>query len=100
MKKDKKPGESAITRDAFPASKKIHVQGKIHNIKVAMREVSLTDTVDKFNGKTEKNDPVTIYDTSGPYTDENIQIDVKKGLPRLREKWILERGDVEELKSI
>jgi phosphomethylpyrimidine synthase len=100
MKKDKKPGDSVITRDTFPASKKIFVNGKIHDIKVAMREVALTDTVDKFNGKTEKNDPVTIYDTSGPYTDPNADIDVKKGLPRLREKWILERGDVEELNSI
>lgn len=100
MKKDKKPGDSVITRDGFPNSKKIYVKGSIHNIDVAMREISLNDTVDKFNGKTEKNDPVTVYDTSGPYTDPNINIDVKKGLPRLREKWILDRGDVEELKSI
>ena len=100
MKKDKKPGESAITRDAFPNSKKIYVKGKLHNINVAMREVELSDTIDKFNGKTEKNAPVTIYDTSGPYTDSNIEIDIKKGLPRIREKWILERGDVEQLNSI
>jgi phosphomethylpyrimidine synthase len=100
MKKDKKPGDSVITRDSFPNSKKIYVKGKLHNINVAMREVELTDTVDKFNGKVEKNEPVTIYDTSGPYTDTTTNIDVKKGLPRIREQWILERGDVEELNSI
>src|SRR6185369_17143223 len=54
-----------------------------------------------FKGdKTEKNDSVTVYDTSGPYTDPNIEIDLKKGLPRLRQEWIEKRGDVEELKEI
>jgi phosphomethylpyrimidine synthase len=65
-----------------------------------MREITLSDTTDKFNGKTEKNAPVTIYDTSGPYTDPNIEIDVKKGLPKLRQQWILDRKDVEELSEI
>jgi phosphomethylpyrimidine synthase len=100
MKKDKKPSDSVITRDSFPNSKKIYVKGKLHNINVAMREVELSDTTDKFNGKVEKNAPVTIYDTSGPYTDTTTEIDVKKGLPRIREQWILDRGDVEQLNSI
>ncbi len=102
MKKDKKPNQEVITKEPLTGSNKIYVKGKIHNIKVAMREITLTDTVHKFNGsnKVEKNDPVTVYDTSGPYTDPSISIDLKKGLPRLREKWILERGDVEELKEI
>ncbi|MDX5346674.1 MAG: phosphomethylpyrimidine synthase ThiC, partial [Hymenobacteraceae bacterium] len=102
MRKDKTPGEGAITRTPFPGSRKIYVDGKLHNIKVAMREIQLEDTVNKFLGveNREENPAVTVYDTSGPYTDPNIEIDVKKGLPRLREEWILNRGDVEELTEI
>ncbi|MGZ3865724.1 MAG: phosphomethylpyrimidine synthase ThiC [Bacteroidia bacterium] len=102
MKKDKAPKqESVITREPLTGSSKIYVEGKIHNIKVAMREIKVTDTVHKFKGdKTEKNDSVTVYDTSGPYTDPNVAIDLKKGLPRLREEWILKRGDVEQLSEI
>jgi phosphomethylpyrimidine synthase len=47
-----------------------------------------------------KNPPITIYDTSGPFTDPNIEIDIRKGLPRIREQWILDRNDVEELSEI
>jgi len=99
MKKEHTPNENVITRAPLTASKKIYVEGKLHNIKVAMREITLTDTVHKFNGsnKTEKNSPMVVYDTSGPFTDPNVKIDLKKGLPRLREEWILDRGDVEEL---
>lgn len=86
MKKEKTPNQSVISREPFPNSKKIYVSGKIHDITVAMREISLGDTHDKFNGTTEKNDPITVYDTSGPYTDPNIDIDVEKGLPQLRKK--------------
>jgi len=93
--KDKIPSQEAITRTPFPASKKIFVKGKIHDIKVAMREISLEDTTDKFNGTTTKNDPVTLYDTSGPFTDSTIEIDVKKGIEPIRQQWILDRGDVE-----
>ncbi|GAL87355.1 phosphomethylpyrimidine synthase ThiC [Sporocytophaga myxococcoides] len=101
MRKDKIPSAESITRDPYTGSRKIYVKGTFHDIKVAMREISLTDTVFKFNNnKTEKNPAVTVYDTSGPYTDPDVQIDVKKGLPRLREEWILKRGDVEELSEI
>ena len=48
----------------------------------------------------EKNPPITVYDTSGPFTDPNIEIDIRKGLPRIREQWILDRNDVEELTEI
>ena len=82
-----------ITQESFPNSKKIYVQGKLHNIKVAMREIQLSDTKDK-DGNLIKNRPVTIYDTSGPYTDDKISVDAKKGLPRLREQWIVSRNDV------
>ncbi len=100
MKKDQTPDNQVITREPFPGSKKIYVAGKIHNIQVAMREISLSDTVDKFNGKREKNPPVTVYDTSGPYTDPAIDIDVRKGIPKLRQEWIVNRNDVEELPEI
>ncbi len=97
MKKDNAPEEHVISREPFPCSKKVFVRGELHDVKVAMREVSLDDTHDKFNNTKEANAPVTIYDTSGPYTDPTADIDIKKGLPRLREEWIKKRGDVEEL---
>jgi phosphomethylpyrimidine synthase len=101
MKENKLPSQASITRESFPSSTKIHVDGKIHPIKVAMREVALEDSPSMFTkNKVAKNQPVTIYDTSGPYTDTNAEIDVKKGLPKLREEWIRERGDVEELPEI
>ncbi|MCS3532330.1 phosphomethylpyrimidine synthase ThiC [Chryseobacterium sp. JUb7] len=88
-----------ITRSPFPNSKKIYVEGKIHPISVAMREIQLSPTK-LTNGKIEENPPVTIYDTSGPYTDENSEINIEKGLPRIREQWILDRNDVEILDGI
>ena len=95
---------SKITREPFPASEKIYVQGTIHkDVKVAMRQINLTDSKAMFTKGQfvkEKNEPVVVYDTSGPFTDPNIEIDVKKGVPALRQKWILERGDVEELDEI
>ncbi|MEO8517480.1 MAG: phosphomethylpyrimidine synthase ThiC, partial [Flavobacterium sp.] len=91
--------EEKISRTPFPNSTKIYVDGEIHPIKVAMREIALHDTK-MSNGNIEKNAPVTVYDTSGPYTDPNIEIDIRKGLPRIREQWILDRNDVEELTEI
>lgn len=104
-KKEIIPSEaSKITRDPFPASKKIYVQGNIHkDVKVAMREISLTPSKALFSKNPDEevqNDPVTVYDTSGPYTDPNIEIDVKKGIPKIRQQWILDRGDVEQLDEI
>jgi phosphomethylpyrimidine synthase len=90
-----------ITRKPLSGSKKIYVPGKIHPIKVAMREISLEQTTIHSHGKTrtEENAPVTVYDTSGPYTDPNQQIDLKNGLQRLREDWIINRGDVQRLEQ-
>ncbi|ETN94744.1 thiamine biosynthesis protein ThiC [Zhouia amylolytica AD3] len=65
-----------------------------------MREIALSDTVDKFNGTKEPNEPVLVYDTSGPYTDPEVTIDVKKGLEPIREEWITKRGDVEQLSGL
>jgi len=90
-----------ITRDPFPNSKKIYVEGEIHkDIKVAMREISCSPTKSSDpNTPDEENPSVLVYDTSGPYTDPNVEIDVYKGLPALREKWIKDRGDVEEVEN-
>ena len=96
MKQEKIPGEQLITRTPFPNSKKIYVKGSQPDIAVAMREVSLSDTI--ANGRSiSKNAPVTVYDTSGPYSDPDAAIDVRKGIPRIREKWIMQRGDIERL---
>src|ERR1700744_3584832 len=100
MKKDVMPGEQAISRDPFPASRKIYVNGHLHDIRVAMREISLEDTKDSFNGSVTANPPVTVYDTSGPYTDPAVAIDVREGLPRIRESWVVDRGDTELLSSV
>ena len=83
-----------ITRP-ITGSQKIYVQGSRPDIRVAMREVQLTDTPASF-GK-QRNAPVTLYDTSGPYTDANVEIDLLKGLPALRDRWIRDRGDSEQL---
>jgi len=86
-------------RITYPASSKIYVPGKLHNIKVAMRQIALLDTVTIKNGvKTiESNAPVVVYDTSGPYSDQIT--DIKKGLPRMRQTWVEDRGDTELLKN-
>ncbi|MER3446970.1 MAG: phosphomethylpyrimidine synthase ThiC [Candidatus Dadabacteria bacterium] len=101
MKKERIPTQEVITRDPFPRSRKVYVKGRIHNIDVAMREIHLDDSVSKPGVRgtedSRKSLSITVYDTSGPYTDPNVEIDVHKGLQRLREKWILERGDVERL---
>jgi phosphomethylpyrimidine synthase len=99
-KRDQAPQQTLVERQPLTGSRKIYVPGKLHpNIRVAMREIALADTERKFDFgfPSEQNPPVTVYDTSGPYTDSNVQIDLKKGLPRLRESWIRERGDVEQL---
>jgi phosphomethylpyrimidine synthase len=101
MKTEKTPNDEVISRTPFPASRKVFVKGQLHDIEVAMREISLSETkIHNGFGLTERNPPVTIYDTSGPYTDPNAVIDVKAGLPRIREQWIAGRGDVEKLAQI
>ena len=97
-KQEQLPSEKSISTTPFPNSKKIYVPGKLHDIKVAMREISVSDT--QINGKRIPNAPVTVYDASGPYTDPNIIIDVKKGLNPLRQKWIMDRNDVDQLDEI
>ena len=77
-----------ITTGNLPASKKIYVKGKLYkNINVPMREISLHPTAGE--------DPVVVYDSSGPYTDNNINTDINIGLEGIRKEWIMSRGDVE-----
>ncbi|WP_443946883.1 phosphomethylpyrimidine synthase ThiC [Pedobacter sp. AW1-32] len=91
---------NAISTKPFTGSKKIYVQGELFpDLRVAMRQVSLADTR-LSNGVFKANLPVTLYDTSGAYTDSAIQTDIKKGLPRLRETWIINRNDVEQLDQV
>ncbi len=79
----------------FPNSRKVYVQGSRPDIRVPMREITLSPT--KGLGGEEENPPLRVYDTSGPYTDPSYTVDLEKGLPKLRRNWILERGDVEEI---
>ena len=96
--KDTAPKEGKISRNPFPNSKKIYVQGNIYpNIQVAMRAISLSDTKDSMTGKLTPNESVTVYDTSGPYTDPNKDMDIHKGIEPIRKPWILDRNDVEVL---
>ncbi|KUY29588.1 MAG: phosphomethylpyrimidine synthase ThiC [Flavobacteriaceae bacterium] len=88
-----------ITQASLPNSKKVYIDGQLFPIKVAMREISLSPTK-LSSGGIEVNPPVTVYDTSGPYTDDQAVIDVRKGLPRIREQWILDREDVKVLEGI
>jgi len=71
--------EDIISREPLPASRKVHLPGQLYPIQVAQREIALAAP----------NEPLVVYDTSGPYTDPDIEIDVQKGLPRLRESWVV-----------
>jgi len=96
-KTEKLPSKESITTTPFPASKKIYVKGKIHPVEVAMREIEVSRGIVSKNEKEIKKEKLAVYDTSGPYTDPNIRIDVRKGLSPVREEWIRKRGDVEQM---
>ena len=82
----------------FPNSRKIYIQGSRDDILVPMREITCSDT--PSSAGLEKNPPVTVYDTSGPYTDPAVSIDVRTGLAGLRDNWINERGDTRQLEGL
>ncbi|MGP5554460.1 phosphomethylpyrimidine synthase ThiC [Psychrobacter celer] len=86
----------------LPASQKVYIQGSRPDIQVPMRKITLDSTpiqgVDESNW--EQNPPFYVYDTSGVYTDPDAQIDLTRGLPKLREGWIVERGDTEQLSGL
>ncbi|MBI4807511.1 MAG: phosphomethylpyrimidine synthase ThiC [Nitrosomonadales bacterium] len=79
----------------LPNSRKIYVQGSRPDIRVPMREITLTDT--HLNNGVEKNPPIYVYDCSGPYTDPQVAIDIRSGLAEMRAPWIAERNDTEAL---
>ncbi len=81
---------SAEVTRPIPGSTKVHVAGSRPDIAVAMREIHLADTPKVFGA--EKNAPLCVYDTSGPYTDPSVQIDLTAGLAPLRAPWIAERA--------
>jgi len=83
---------------SFPMSRKVYVTGSRTDLRVPFREISLSDTPSAFGA--EKNPPVVVYDTSGPYTDPAAKIDIRNGLPALRAKWIEERSDTEVLSGL
>ena len=86
----------------YPDSEKVYLKGEIHpDVRVAMRRVNLTPTVTIEDGRrvTRENAPVYVYDTSGVYSDPSVEVDLRKGLPRLREAWIRSRA-VEVLPEI
>ena len=91
-------GESTFEKclKPFPASEKLYLTGSREDLRVPVRQVKLQPTRD-FDGTLTANEPVRIYDTSGPYTDPNATIDLALGLVPMRLGWIRERGDVEEL---
>jgi phosphomethylpyrimidine synthase len=91
-----------ITREPFPSSRKIYVEGSDASIRVPMREIAQAATRSGPAGdeRPEPNPPLFVYDTSGPYTDPSVDIDVRRGLPALRLDWITARADVEELDDI
>ncbi|MFM5225836.1 phosphomethylpyrimidine synthase ThiC [Aeromonas veronii] len=88
---------------AHPNSRRIFIEGSRADIRVPLREIQLADTFvggTKDDPKFEPNEPVPVYDTSGRYGEEGVAIDVRRGLPRLRENWVLERDDTDELPGL
>lgn len=92
-----------LTGQPFPNSHKVYVEGTQQGVRVGMREITLSDTFiggDEQNPVYEPNAPLRVYDTSGPYTDPEFKLDVRKGLNKYREQWIESRNDTEVLESV
>ena len=90
---------SFITTQPFPASGKVYIEGP-WGIRVPMREIRLTPTRSFKTGAVEQNAPLLVYDTSGPYTDPAVTLDIRRGLLPLRLAWIMARGDAEALPGV
>ncbi|HEX9942229.1 MAG TPA: phosphomethylpyrimidine synthase ThiC [Thermoanaerobaculia bacterium] len=88
-----------ITTDLFPNATRVYVEGTQPGVRVPMREIRVAPTR-THTGRTTENPPLTVYDTSGPYTDPEATIDLHQGLPALRRDWIAGRGDAEELAAV
>src|SRR5207253_2813676 len=99
MNAPKSSMESAKADTPLPNSKKVYVDGQIHaSVRVPFREISLAPTK-SMDGEIEDNEPVRVYDTSGPWGDPVLLLDVTQGLSALRAIWIRDRGDVEEIEG-
>ncbi len=92
--------QTLLTLKPLPASTKGYIEGSSPSIKVAVREIALSPTHHAKTGRLEENPPLEVYDTSGPYTDPSITIDIKAGLAPIRFNWISDRRDVEKLLDI
>ncbi len=91
---------TSVTREPLSGSKKIYIENEAKTFKVAMRHIELSPTLLRENSdKYEINEPVRVYDTSGPYTDPDIEIDLNKGLPAFRKDWIEARDDTVQLEN-
>ncbi len=98
-KQEQLPNANQISYEPLAGSHKVYVKGILNkDIRVPFREITLSDTTGP-NGKVTPNAPVRVYDTSGPYTDPSVKIDITQGLPLLRHDWIVGRGDVEQLQD-
>jgi phosphomethylpyrimidine synthase len=86
----------------YPSSEKVYIKGKLFDIQVPMRKITLSDTIEIVENKTifHPNASIYVYDTSGFYTDEHIAVDLKKGLKPIREAWILDRKNVVKLDTL
>ncbi|SDS10530.1 hydroxymethylpyrimidine synthase [Paenibacillaceae bacterium GAS479] len=83
----------AIMTTPLPGSRKVYIQGQDPGVRVPVREIALSDS--DVRGQQVPNEPVRVYDSSGPYTDESYVADIRSGLPLMREAWIAGRGDTE-----
>src|SRR5256884_7255511 len=91
--------ENASPPNALPNSKKVYISGQVHpDVRVPFREISLAPTK-TTSGAMEVNEPVRVYDTSGPWGDPSVTLDPIQGLPPSRRDWILKRGDVDEIEG-
>jgi len=93
-------GQTVITTSPFPASRKVFVSGTQPGVRVPMREIALSPTKSMKGEASTPNEPITVYDTSGPYTDPSITIDIRAGLAPSRQEWIRSRGDAEQLPDV
>ena len=93
----------SLTTQPYPRSHKVYVQGSRPDLLVPMREITLSDSLvggTKDNPVYEPNESIRVYDTSGYYTDPAQKVDIYAGLPKVREDWIIERGDTERLEEL
>ena len=85
--------------EPISGSKKVYIKGELHNLEVAMREIMLSDTIES-DGTVSKNPPLRVYDTSGPFTDPSVKINIEEGINPIRKQWIADRNDTIELPEL